>query len=945
MYEPMEFKVSFEKDLLSTRFGASWNSGEDEGVSALAILEALGLVDDDDGLLVVLPEDLWPVARGAGLAYDSATKGIALAVGTGRVGVAAASVGGDARSYAAVVRGSMNMRLSDLPLVGTAVPPNADLALRGVAFVLASREWNQDQVQSANALLGLADPESLAVIPHLPAEGLKRGVLLALDWEMPGQVVPPMILPLTSQGSGGAVMVLAPDGSPGLSFNLGLRLGPVSVHRVTLGYVDGRVRVGFDASMAVGPVALTVLGLGVSVDPALRGRDALAEPAFGVESVVEGAQILLDKPPVRVSGGLVRRQDSRFAELITGGIAVEAKAFSLQAAGSYARSHEGWTSLFLFGEVSGRSGVALFGPPPFTVTGLSLGFGVNSTVRMPAIEEMGSFPLVARLDGGRPGASPEQILEQLQGEGWITPKQGQYWGMGGVLFTSFRFIESQALLLVEGGERWNVTLMGRTSLALPRGKSTPAARVNIDLLIAYRSEQNLLSLDAAIAAGSYILDPGFVLTGGIALRVWTGGKDHAGDFVLTAGGYHDRYKVPDHYPRPAPLGFSWSPGGSISATGRVYGAVTGNALMFGGRLALDYAAGGAIHLQAWMNAHVDVLVQWKPFYFDASLRVRVGAAATIKIWFVRVRVSVEVGVDLTVWGPPLGGRATVHLWFVSFTFGFGNDRSSPAGIGWDEFRIQLPAPAAVTLEHGLLADASPAETAARSAADQPDLVSRDGFTVTLTTTTPNTRITVNNNDYTHPVHGTPDYGRLPSARPMHEGEIAVEHHITITYNANGTDTDFTPDNDLEGENSNGWQTELITHNLPNALWGPLRADPLSEGPLLDGRPAGLRITVPPSRIGTITGPVTDTTLADEPLPDGNTPLRNANAQGPHPTTSIRTLQQITDPTTGITATTTHTRRTALHHNLYSHTPAPNPNPTAYATRAPDIHTHPPLTTT
>ncbi|MFK0297370.1 DUF6603 domain-containing protein, partial [Streptomyces sp. NPDC090442] len=652
----MRFTLSLDLLPETKSLGASWSAVGEEGVSVLAVLRAFGMANDD--LVTVLPEGLWPVVREVGIAYDSGNKVFVLAVGTGRIGVVAASSDVEGtRSYAVLVRGAVGVRLSGLPLVGSAVPPEADVVLRGVEFTLASREWKKQHAEDANDLLRKADPESLQVIPRLPEAGLKPGVRLVLDVDAPGEVVGPLVLPLTSpgvaEGSGSLPTVVpAAAGVPGVSFDVGVRLGPVSLHRITVGYEQGLVRVGFDASMAVGPVALTLLGLGVSVDPASLGGDALAEPAFAVESRVEGAQVLLYKPPVRVSGGLMRRKDDAYAELITGGIAVEAQAFALQAAGSYARSHEGWNSLFLFGEAFGQGGTALFGPPPFTVIGLSLGFGVNSTVRVPELGEMDSFPLMARLGGGQPGTSPEQILEQLKG--WISPKQGQYWGMGGVLFTSFRFIESQALLLIEGGEQWNVTLLGRTSLALPRGSSTPAARVNIDLLIAYRSEQNLLSLDAVIAAGSYILDPGFTLSGGIALRVWTG-DDHAGDFALSAGGYHPGYEVRKrfpYYPEPARLGFSWSPGGGITATGSVYGAVTSNAMMFGGRLALDYAAGGVFHLQAWMDAKVDVLVQWKPFYFNASIGVRVGAAATVKVWFIRVRVSVEVGVDLDIWGPP-----------------------------------------------------------------------------------------------------------------------------------------------------------------------------------------------------------------------------------------------------------------------------------------------------
>ena len=44
------------------------------------------------------------------------------------------------------------------------------------------------------------------------------------------------------------------------------------------------------------------------------------------------------------------------------------------------------------------------------------------------------------------------------------------------------------------------------------------------------------------------------LTGGFAFYTWFSG-DHEGDFVVTLGGYQQKFKRPSHYPVVPRLGF------------------------------------------------------------------------------------------------------------------------------------------------------------------------------------------------------------------------------------------------------------------------------------------------------------------------------------------------------------------------------------------------------
>jgi hypothetical protein len=94
----------------------------------------------------------------------------------------------------------------------------------------------------------------------------------------------------------------------------------------------------------------------------------------------------------------------------------------------------------------------------------------------------------------------------------------------------------------------------------------------------------------------------------------------------------------------------------INVTGTVYFAICPKCVMGGGGLNMTLSIGP---VSAWLSISLDVFVQFKPFYYTAELKVSVGCAMSINVWFVHVRISVSVGADLYVEGPnPFGGVST-----------------------------------------------------------------------------------------------------------------------------------------------------------------------------------------------------------------------------------------------------------------------------------------------
>ncbi|WP_433261532.1 DUF6603 domain-containing protein [Actinosynnema sp. CS-041913] len=907
----MDYRLTLDTDPDGTVLTASWHADPGAGVDVLDLLGVLGPgVEEVRDHLAALD---WPGVEGVTIACAPATGTFALAVAGERIGVLGAVTGtGQARARAVVVRGALEVRASDLPVVGSAVPADHDLVLTGLGFRYAATAWTPEQV--ADVVAALAPAEDLVDrtrVPELPAAGLPRGLEVTLDHSLGGVAQDPLALPIPTGGA-----VLANDSST--ARQLDLALGPARFHRIALSYAAGAAHVVLDAELALGPVRFVLLGLGIGIDG-----------SFGVRPVLGGAGVLMDKPPVKLSGMMERREDPAYREWFTGRLSVETGFFALEAVGSYARGHDGWTSLFLFGEIGSRNGVGLFGVPAFTVTSVALGFGVNSTVRTPTIDQVGEFPLVQRLsEDGDPSAA----LERLVGpDGWITPKEGQYWGAGGLEFTSFRFLEARALLLVEGGREWNVMLLARATVDLPRNRSggRPLARVVVDMAMGYREAHHLFYMDVLIAPGSYVLDPDARLTGGLSLYIWGTDTTAVGGgrgFVFTLGGYHPKFVVPPYYPRPPRVGWEWKRG-DVSIRGEVYAAVTDGAFMAGGRLEARYDRGHGIRLEAWYTAWLDVLVQWKPFYFDLDMGVSVGVAATVKVLFVRVRVSLEVGVRLSLWGPPIGGTVHVKVWFISFTIGIGASRNSAPAVDWDEFSTQLPSPIAIVPESGLLADVDQEEKALRAAEKKPILVSSDGFSLATLTNLPSTRIVLNCTEF--------DRAEATSVniRPMRLTGATSEHVVTIRLG----DKPFDPQD-------YGWSVTAVVQGLPRAMWGDLLdrpGDALTEDPQVPDCLTGLRFAVPPPDLAPALGPIDAEAFDVDALEPARLPGQDPEPRGPAPREDPDSITEIT----GITATAA--RRTAVHEALSAMGLGPGADGplTHYAEVAATAFTDKPLTTT
>ena len=469
---------------------------------------------------------------------------------------------------------------------------------------------------------------------------------------------------------------------------------------------SGALGLALDAALDTDVVSIQLTGFIITFTP---GSMASVPPAVSLD----GLAVAVDCGALQIGGSLVRTQGASGVEY-DGSLLIRIGSYAINAAGSYTVIG-GAPSLFVFGIAQGEFG----GPPAFFVTGLAAGFGLNRALRLPAANQVATFPLIEAAAQG-PGFAPagvqgaQDALAQLNSGGWVPPTLGEYWVAAGVAFRSFEIINGFALVTVEFGQELVIALLGVAALQLPTevDGGPVFGYIEITLEAVLRPAAGVLSIEALLTPNSYVIDPACQLTGGIAFDLWFGSNPHAGDFVFTAGGYNPAFAVPSWYPTVPRLGFAWSLSDALQITGESYFALTPSCVMGGGLLAVTFAAGG---LRAWFTAQADFIMYWRPFFFEIDVNISIGISYTGSIAFVSATFTVELGVAVELWGPPLRGVAHVNWWVISFDVSIngGGSPSPNASVlaDWKAFASSsLPlAPVAtrVSAGHGQSADCKP----------------------------------------------------------------------------------------------------------------------------------------------------------------------------------------------------------------------------------------------
>ncbi|PON15540.1 hypothetical protein C2W62_23235 [Candidatus Entotheonella serta] len=530
--------------------------------------------------------------------------------------------------------------------------------------------------------------DAMNAYPRLPDQGVQATVILSAQLSL-GQTSQPVNISLGGQTPPPDMGMLeepallpAPSGPslpPVRWFEIQKAFGPVHFQKIGIRYAEQRLFILLDMSLTAGGLTIELTGLGLS--------STLQH--FDPEFTIEGIAVTFAEGPVSVSGGL---EGTIHPVNLVGELVISAPELTIAALGAYAEvDHH--PSFFLYAVLDYPIG----GPAAFFVTGLALGFGFNRKLVLPSVAGVATFPFVEwamgtgnapGMDtGGNIGQQVDQVLETLSTQGVVAPSIGEDWLAVGVRFTSYELLNSFALATVIFGTEFELALLGLSRLSIPVAVKPPVAQAELAIKAAFVPKSGLLSISAQLTPNSYILSPSSHLTGGFVFYLWFSGP-HAGEFVVTLGGYSPRFTPPEYYPQVPRLGLNWAlPGGNLTIKGDLYFALTSSAVMAGGELSAVWHSGD---LRAWFTVQADFLMVFKPFHYYISASISIGASFRINLLFTKVTETIHVGVSLQLWGPQFTGVARVDLSIISFTIHFGDSQQqTTTTISWREFVKQL----------------------------------------------------------------------------------------------------------------------------------------------------------------------------------------------------------------------------------------------------------------
>ncbi|MGW2154520.1 DUF6603 domain-containing protein [Nonomuraea sp. NPDC001699] len=802
-------------------------------------------------LLIRIPSGKGPVELGMRLGGEVA--GRAWTVGL----ASAVPKSGGKRATLVVAGVQVQAGLHEMPVFGPRIPENL-AKVRALGLCAHTGKIAAGDVQGLLALVpgeagSFPAPTEQALTGKVAAGvevelgGAARGVWASLDGTKDKKK-----RSRATKGGKRTPALMAGDGPTGGAdvaatgwVEVNTEVGPLRLRRLGVAFGGKRLRLMADASVKLGGLVFDAVGLGLAVE--LQG-------SYKVEGTLDGLGLAWRADPVTIAGALVRMEDkSGLTRLYIGGLVViKTPQITFAAAGMYAELQSGATSVFVIGEVAGlRIPVG-----PVEITGVLGGFGYNSHLAIPdAPEQVATFPLVAGLaDSGVISVAdgPAKTLEKLGT--LITPAQGEIWLAAGLEFTVFELVKANVVVGVAvAPDDLTVVVLGVARAQFPL-KGTAYVKATLGLRAIYRKSTGELSVRGALAPSeSYLIDPGCRLMGGFAVATWVEPSPHAGDFVITMGGYLPGYAVPEHYPKVDPIGFDWQVNDSLSINGGCYAAVTPRMLMVGGHLKVAFTSD---LVEASLEAHVNALIQWDPFYFlvDIGISVRV-------VVHVAIVPDLNLHVSLTVWGPPTGGTATLELPVVpDITIHFGADKpSKPSYLDWPAFheRTLGNQKLQVVPVDGMLREQSATDGKPPDKAAVPR-VSAHGFAVIARSPVPCSAIGTKAPSGAKPL-ALQGAGPI-SIRPMNVSQAASDATLSISHTPLGTTTTSLVD-------VSAWRLEPVRQNVPVSVWGePLKSadEPVRPGQeLLPDRLMGATLTVPAPRAGDVLGPMPKSRLEHE----------------------------------------------------------------------------------
>ncbi len=510
------------------------------------------------------------------------------------------------------------------------------LAVQGLGIT-----WFVEQAQGKVDLGFEAEIKALRlVITGGEGDGFLQKILASLHVEVEAGLSLGMTLLKGFTVSGGAKLAL--------ELPVHLELGPIKIEslRLVLALADDTIslEVGVIFKFDLGPLQALIENIGLRVDLHLRqGNLGPADLAVGFKPP-NGVGLSLDVGVIKGGGYLYfdfeREEYAGALELVFTGT-ITLKAIGLITT----RMPDGSKGFSLLIIITAEFGTGIQLGYGFTLLAVGGLLGLNRAMNLKALMDgvqTGSvnsimFPDNVVENAPRIISDLRKIFPPQEGKFLIGPMAKIGWGTPALISISLGLI-----IEIPG----NVAIVGVLKVALPTEESALLV-LQVNFAGAIEFDKKRLYFIAALFESRVLF---ITLEGGMGLLVAFG--DDA-NFVLSVGGFHPRYKVPQlPFDKPKRLTFnilneSWA---RIQIKG--YFAVTSNSVQFGAKaeVVFDLEVCG---IEGYIR--FDALFQFSPFFFSTS----VSASFALYVFGFDV---LSIGLSFTLEGPtPWRARGTGYL--------------------------------------------------------------------------------------------------------------------------------------------------------------------------------------------------------------------------------------------------------------------------------------------
>ena len=276
-------------------------------------------------------------------------------------------------------------------------------------------------IQNSNVVLDhvFNDADANSQDPDMSSSTSAAGTSTAL-------VVSPLAVPAATDDSN--------DPAP-TKGNLDVQLPFLSISGLTFQFKQGSLYIDIDATLLLGPISFTAIGFEIVLHLSkvvLNDLSQMLTNGF-ITFGIHGLDISIDQSPLEIAGVFIHTlgtdQQGDSIDEYMGGVAIGFEEWQFVAVGAYeivTSATNKYKSVFIYAKLNGP----LFSLGFATVSGVRLGFGYNSVVRSPTMNQLPQFPFLTGDSEDGAGNDPLKILTSMTGgaQPWVSPQEDAYWG-------------------------------------------------------------------------------------------------------------------------------------------------------------------------------------------------------------------------------------------------------------------------------------------------------------------------------------------------------------------------------------------------------------------------------------------------------------------------------------------------------------------------------------